>query len=202
MAVDKRADAPRHPGPRRRHPVQPDRRPAVVPADRPGRGAAGQDRPRRKTRTVPLLPERGRIFDADGRILADNQRILTVAVDWQHAPQAHRPGSRSSAACRAGSACRSRRWRRATTPRSTARSCRCRQGRDVERGRRAVAARAHRGLPRRARSSRSGSACTRTRRTPPTSSATWARSPRTSRTTTSGRRTTCSTSGSASSASS
>ena len=36
-----------------------------------------------KLRTVPLLPERGRIFDADGRILADNERVLTVAVDWQ-----------------------------------------------------------------------------------------------------------------------
>lgn len=36
-----------------------------------------------KTRTVPLLPERGRIFDTEGRILADNQRVLTVAVDRQ-----------------------------------------------------------------------------------------------------------------------
>lgn len=34
-----------------------------------------------KLRTVPLLPERGRIFDADGRILADNERILNVTVD-------------------------------------------------------------------------------------------------------------------------
>jgi penicillin-binding protein 2 len=36
----------------------------------------------RKTKTVRLLPERGRIFDADGRILADNQQVLTVGVDW------------------------------------------------------------------------------------------------------------------------
>ena len=36
-----------------------------------------------KTRTVRLAPERGRIFDVEGRILADNERILTVAVDWQ-----------------------------------------------------------------------------------------------------------------------
>lgn len=36
-----------------------------------------------KLRTVPLLPERGRIFDAEGRILADNDRVLTVGVDWQ-----------------------------------------------------------------------------------------------------------------------
>ena len=35
-----------------------------------------------KQRTLPLLPERGRIFDADGRILADNERVLTVAIDW------------------------------------------------------------------------------------------------------------------------
>ncbi len=36
-----------------------------------------------KTRTIRLAPERGRVFDVDGRILADNERILTVAVDWQ-----------------------------------------------------------------------------------------------------------------------
>jgi penicillin-binding protein 2 len=36
-----------------------------------------------RTRTVDLLPERGRIFDTEGRILADNQRVLTVAVDRQ-----------------------------------------------------------------------------------------------------------------------
>ena len=34
-----------------------------------------------KIRTVLIPPERGRIFDADGRVLADNQRILTVTVD-------------------------------------------------------------------------------------------------------------------------
>ncbi len=36
-----------------------------------------------KTRTVRIAPERGRIFDTEGRILADNERVLTVAVDWQ-----------------------------------------------------------------------------------------------------------------------
>src|SRR6266540_996886 len=35
-----------------------------------------------KTRTVYIPPERGRIFDAQGRVLADNRRILTVTVDW------------------------------------------------------------------------------------------------------------------------
>ena len=35
-----------------------------------------------KRRTVYIAPERGRIFDADGRVLADNKRILTVTVDW------------------------------------------------------------------------------------------------------------------------
>ena len=35
-----------------------------------------------KQRTVYLPPERGRIFDAKGRILADNQRVLTVTIDW------------------------------------------------------------------------------------------------------------------------
>lgn len=35
-----------------------------------------------KTRTVYVAPERGRIIDRDGRILADNQRYLTVTVDW------------------------------------------------------------------------------------------------------------------------
>ena len=36
-----------------------------------------------KRRIVRTAPERGRIVDVDGRILADNERILTVAVDWQ-----------------------------------------------------------------------------------------------------------------------
>jgi penicillin-binding protein 2 len=35
-----------------------------------------------KTREVLIPPERGRIFDSKGRIMADNQRILTVAIDW------------------------------------------------------------------------------------------------------------------------
>ncbi len=35
-----------------------------------------------KIRTVLIPPERGRIFDAKGRIMADNKRILTVAIDW------------------------------------------------------------------------------------------------------------------------
>jgi penicillin-binding protein 2 len=35
-----------------------------------------------KTREVLIPPERGRIVDAKGRIMADNQRILTVAIDW------------------------------------------------------------------------------------------------------------------------
>ncbi|HRE01351.1 MAG TPA: hypothetical protein PLV68_08625, partial [Ilumatobacteraceae bacterium] len=36
---------------------------------------------RSRTRTQVLVPERGRIFDAWGRILADNRRVLTVTVD-------------------------------------------------------------------------------------------------------------------------
>ncbi len=36
-----------------------------------------------KTRTVKLLPERGRIFDREGRVLADNERILTITVAWE-----------------------------------------------------------------------------------------------------------------------
>jgi len=35
-----------------------------------------------KERTVYVPPERGRIFDTKGRILADNKRILTVTIDW------------------------------------------------------------------------------------------------------------------------
>src|SRR3978361_2025719 len=35
-----------------------------------------------KTRTVYVPPERGRIFDAQGRVMADNRRILPVTVDW------------------------------------------------------------------------------------------------------------------------
>ena len=36
---------------------------------------------RLQRRTAFLPPERGRIFDADGRILADNKRVLTVTLD-------------------------------------------------------------------------------------------------------------------------
>ncbi|MDO8389806.1 MAG: penicillin-binding transpeptidase domain-containing protein [Actinomycetota bacterium] len=36
-----------------------------------------------KTRTVYIAPERGRIFDADGRVVADNRSFITVTVDWQ-----------------------------------------------------------------------------------------------------------------------
>jgi penicillin-binding protein 2 len=34
-----------------------------------------------RIRTVPLLPTRGRIYDREGRILADNRRSLVVVVD-------------------------------------------------------------------------------------------------------------------------
>ncbi|MHB1089533.1 MAG: penicillin-binding transpeptidase domain-containing protein [Ilumatobacteraceae bacterium] len=34
-----------------------------------------------RTRTIKLLPERGRIFDVTGRVAADNKRILTVTID-------------------------------------------------------------------------------------------------------------------------
>lgn len=34
-----------------------------------------------RTRTVKLSPERGRIFDLKGRVVADNERILTVTLD-------------------------------------------------------------------------------------------------------------------------
>jgi penicillin-binding protein 2 len=34
-----------------------------------------------RTRVVRLAPERGRIFDAKGRILADNERVLNVVID-------------------------------------------------------------------------------------------------------------------------
>ncbi|MCU1504329.1 MAG: pbpA [Ilumatobacteraceae bacterium] len=35
-----------------------------------------------KTRVVFVPPERGRIFDSDGRIVADNKQVKTIAVDW------------------------------------------------------------------------------------------------------------------------
>ena len=34
-----------------------------------------------RTKAVDLPPQRGRIFDVEGRILADNQRVLTVIID-------------------------------------------------------------------------------------------------------------------------
>lgn len=35
-----------------------------------------------RTVEVKVAPERGRIFDAEGRILADNRGVLTASVDW------------------------------------------------------------------------------------------------------------------------
>ena len=34
-----------------------------------------------RTRTIRLYPERGRIFDAKGRVVADNKRVLTATID-------------------------------------------------------------------------------------------------------------------------
>ena len=34
-----------------------------------------------RTRTVKITPERGRIFDLQGRIVADNERVLTLTID-------------------------------------------------------------------------------------------------------------------------
>ena len=34
-----------------------------------------------RTRTIKLLPERGRIFDSAGRVMADNKRTLVVTID-------------------------------------------------------------------------------------------------------------------------
>lgn len=34
-----------------------------------------------RTRTVKITPERGRIFDIKGRIVADNERVLTLTID-------------------------------------------------------------------------------------------------------------------------
>ena len=37
-----------------------------------------------KLRTVYIPPERGRIFDVKGRVMADNRATLTVTVDWAY----------------------------------------------------------------------------------------------------------------------
>ncbi|MFM7338412.1 MAG: hypothetical protein ACKO2E_09095, partial [Actinomycetota bacterium] len=34
-----------------------------------------------RTRTIKLLPERGRIFDSAGRVMADNKRTLVATID-------------------------------------------------------------------------------------------------------------------------
>ena len=36
-----------------------------------------------RTRTIRLYPERGRIFDVKGRVVADNKRVLTATIDRQ-----------------------------------------------------------------------------------------------------------------------
>ena len=75
------------------------------------------------------------------------------------AAQAHRPARDLPPPVGAGSACRSRTWRRASTPRSTARSCRCRSSTGVdERRSRRRCSNASRTSPA-CQCSRSGSAC-------------------------------------------
>ena len=61
-----------------RRPVRRDRRPAVVPAEVKRESLQEEVRISQRRARRCCLPERGRIFDADGRILADNQRVLTV----------------------------------------------------------------------------------------------------------------------------
>ena len=34
-----------------------------------------------QSRTIKLLPERGRIFDVNGRVVADNKRVLVATID-------------------------------------------------------------------------------------------------------------------------
>ena len=34
-----------------------------------------------QSRVVKLIPERGRIFDVNGRVVADNKRVLVAAID-------------------------------------------------------------------------------------------------------------------------
>ena len=63
----------------------------------------------RNTRTVLIAPERGQIFDHDGRLVAGNEPIYNVAVDWTAISRA---ADRAALfiACPVGSASRSRRW--------------------------------------------------------------------------------------------
>ena len=84
----------------------------------------------RKTKTVRLVPERGRIFDASGRILADNQRVLTISVDWD---VIRRDTDRAQLFTRLSGwlGVPSPTWRRATTPRSTAATSHCPLKEDV-----------------------------------------------------------------------
>ena len=103
----------------------------------------------RKTKTVRLVPERGRIFDADGRILADNERVLTVGRRLGRHPQRHRPGRSCSRGCRAGSTCRSPRWRPRYDAELYSRYLPLPLKEGVARERRHRDQRARRGLPRR-----------------------------------------------------
>ena len=133
----------------------------------------------RKTKTVRLVPERGRIFDADGRILADNERVLTVSVDWD---VIRRDTDRAELFTRLSG------WLEMPVEEMEARYDSELYSRylpmplkeDVAGDRGHRPRRAGRGLPRRRPSRRTGGGCTRTPRSPATSSATWGRSrPRT-----------------------
>lgn len=57
-----------------------------------------------KRRTVSVAAERGRILDAEGRVVADNKRILTVTIEWS---MLRRKANRASS-CSIASPARSR----------------------------------------------------------------------------------------------
>ena len=180
MAADKRA-APRRPGlvadaavRRRRQPACGSCRPC-----RPTRcSRPSTARPRRSR----LVPERGRIFDADGRILADNERVLTVAVDWE-VIRATPTGPSCSPACRGGCRCRSTRWRPATTANLYSRYQPMPLKEDVEENVAIAIEERVEDFPG-VTIEQTGSGSIRMPRWPATSSATWGRSPPTTGSTT------------------
>ncbi len=88
-------------------PVQPDRCPAVVPADRPGRGAAAavDARPRRAPcRCCPSGAGSSTSTAGSSPTTSASSPSASTGSCCASAPT----GARSSAACRGGSACRSR----------------------------------------------------------------------------------------------
>ena len=113
------------------------RHPAVVPPGHAAGGVPGEGQRLEEPRVVYVPPERGRIFDAEGRVVADNRQVKTISSTGRRSAR-RRSATRSSSASpdplqetvgdlqrRDARASAHRRIPSAPRARSTARCCHC-----------------------------------------------------------------------------